>query len=111
MSDNTLPLSVIQQRATPGKHYRDADGFIKAGEGADVIVADFDCEPLDIDEREANKALHLHWAEVGPILQRALQDLHSCHRAFSSNENWTSCDDDAREQAEKALEATERVRV
>ncbi len=38
-----------------------------------------------------------------PDLLAALEALHSVHRAFSSNDNWTSLDDDARAFAESAI--------
>jgi hypothetical protein len=40
---------------------------------------------------------------AAPDLLEALEALHACHRAFSSNDNWTSLDDDAREAAEAAI--------
>jgi len=40
---------------------------------------------------------------AAPELLQALSDLHSCHRAFSSNDNWTNCDDVARKHAERLL--------
>jgi len=36
-------------------------------------------------------------------LLAALKALHACHRAFSSSENWTLLDDEARLEAEKAI--------
>ena len=33
----------------------------------------------------------------------ALKALHACHRAFSSNENWTALDDEARSAAETII--------
>ena len=44
-------------------------------------------------------------------LYKALRDLHACHRAFSSNDNWTSTDDEARVYAETALDAFEQRRA
>ena len=41
---------------------------------------------------------------VNAELVKALAALHACHRAFSSTENWTVLDDEAREAAETALE-------
>ncbi len=40
---------------------------------------------------------------AAPELLEALEALHSCHRAFSSNDNWTAIDDDARAWAEAAI--------
>lgn len=40
---------------------------------------------------------------AAPDLLEALEALHACHRAFSSNDNWTSLDDDARAFAESAI--------
>lgn len=44
-----------------------------------------------------------------PRLVTVLAALHSCHRAFSSSENWTSLDDDARREAEIVLELAEKL--
>lgn len=43
-----------------------------------------------------------------PDLLEALKALHSAHRAFSSNDNWTVYDDDARAFAEKAIAKAEQ---
>mgnify|MGYP003147072020 CR=1 FL=1 len=42
---------------------------------------------------------------AAPQMLEALLQLHSMHRAFSSNENWTGMDDEARELAEDAIAA------
>lgn len=56
------------------------------------------------EETEANAAL----IAAAPDLLEALKALHSCHRAFSNDpEMWTALDDDARKQAEAAIEKAE----
>lgn len=40
---------------------------------------------------------------AAPDLLAALEAMHACHRAFSSSENWTALDDEARLLAEKAI--------
>jgi hypothetical protein len=47
--------------------------------------------------------------EVMRNLLGALNAMHMCHRAFSSNDNWTMMDDEAREFAEKTMEKTESL--
>lgn len=42
-----------------------------------------------------------------PELLSALKALHSCHRAFSESESWTTLDDGARELAEAAIAKAE----
>lgn len=68
------PLAEVTKLAPPGPPWLDEDGFIAAGRGDDyVTVADFDTNDRDIAEREANKALFLHWKEHGPKLLLALR--------------------------------------
>jgi hypothetical protein len=45
--------------------------------------------------------------DAAPAMLAALKALHSCHRAFSSSEQWTALDDDARAAAEAAIAAAE----
>ena len=40
---------------------------------------------------------------AAPDLLAALEALHACHRSFSSNDNWTTLDDDARAFSESAI--------
>ena len=56
-------------------------------------------------------ALRDHCENTHQMLLDALKDLHSCHRAFSSNENWTLLDDEARSLAERVIEAASFVKV
>lgn len=41
---------------------------------------------------------------AAPELLEALEQLHSMHRAFSVNDNWTIFDDEARSMAEAAIQ-------
>ena len=50
-------------------------------------------------------------ANIARLLLQALKDLHMCHRAFSSNDNWTSLDDRARAAAENAIDVAEAIGV
>ena len=55
---------------TPKPWWRDDDGFIAAGSGeTHVIIADADCSDMDIDEREANKALMIAAPELLEMLK------------------------------------------
>lgn len=86
---------------TPGPWWRDDDGFIASGSDETYItVASPNCsEDIDIDEREANARL----IAAAPSLLYALEQLHAHHRAFSSSEDWTTLDDEARELAKSAI--------
>jgi len=59
--------------------------------------------PAIIEQRDKLQAKVRELQTDVADLLRALLDLYACHRAFSSNDNWTVIDDDAREQAEKAI--------
>lgn len=43
-------------------------------------------------------------------LAEALKALHSCHRTFSSNDNWTIIDDEIRNYAEKILDEYDGIK-
>lgn len=47
---------------------------------------------------------------AAPDLLSALKALHSCHRAFSGSESWTTLDDEARGFAETAIAKAEGVK-
>lgn len=63
---------MAKNKHTPGPWLRSVDGFVCAMiDDEEVIVADFDCSKgIDLDEREANKAL----AIAAPEMFAALAD-------------------------------------
>jgi hypothetical protein len=63
---------------------------------------DYFCECWHVAQSEQYKK-DAALTAAAPELLKALEALHSCHRAFSSNDNWTSLDDDARAFAESAI--------
>ncbi len=62
----------------------------------------------DADFRHAvDNVLNVPVYDAAPELLELLKALHSCHRAFSSNDNWTVLDDEAREAAENVIDKAE----
>lgn len=67
---------MAEAKHTPAPWWRDDDGFIAVGHGDTYrTLADFDCSPdIDIDEREANKALAIAAPDMLDILKGAVSD-------------------------------------
>lgn len=75
------------------------------GHGDYAVLSDGGIVVECLDRETAEHIILAH--RLLPLLCTALKDLHSVHRAFSGNENWTSLDDAVREQAEKAIAEAE----
>lgn len=60
------------------------------------------CRMIDQARTPEGKA-NARLIAAAPDLLAALESLHAVHRAFSSADNWTSFDDDARAAAEAAI--------
>lgn len=60
-------------------------------------------EPGNSRAAYINAEANLQLIAAAPELLVALEAMHACHRAFSSSENWTSLDDEARLLAEKVI--------
>lgn len=59
-------------------------------------------------QQEANASFICRAVNSHASLLEALKSLHACHRAFSSNDNWTMLDDDTRDFAEQAIANAEK---
>lgn len=95
----TAQHSLLPWQVWPNESKRDiysVDGFKVAT-----------CESIARDNSQADARLIVASVNHAAQLAEALRALHACHRAFSSNDNWTSLDDEAREASEKALAAYE----
>jgi hypothetical protein len=88
---------------TPGpwhwKNEPNGSANLFAEDGARVIL---------FDARLINQEANARLIAAAPQLLNALKELHAHHRGFSSTEEWTIQDDEARELAEEAINLATR---
>lgn len=89
-----------------GSVYQDGPDVWPKGnkDGVPIAKMDRDTEHTQPTERDSNALFITHACNLYDDLVRTLKAFHSCHRAFSSSENWTALDDEVRAEAEALIE-------